>query len=504
VTGLLHERFLASAQAAPRAVAIDAGPEPLTYGECAAWALALADALARELPAGSRVGLVLPKGPEAIVTMLACLMAGVAYVPLDASAPPERQLRATRVGLQALVADDAVWGRWRATGLPLPRLALRLDRAAVRALRGGAGVARPPRAAAGDDLAYVLSTSGSTGTPKGVAITHLNAAHFVDWAVRRFELTPADRLAVHAPLHFDLPVLDVYAGLAAGAAVCPIDERTVLFPRAVTRFLAERRISVLYAVPSAYVALLERGGLAPGEHDLRLLLYAGEELHVPQLARLVAAAPGARVFNLYGPIETNVVTAHEVAADDLRREHVPIGRAIDGIDVILRDGDDAVVSRAGALGEICVAGPQLSPGYLEGGAPVSRRVSVDGRDWYPTGDHARWSEDGELVFAGRRDGLVKTRGFRVEVGDVEAALLRHEGVSQAVVYPVEDRHRATLLHAVVVTSGATPADPRELAAWCRRLLPGYMVPAHIEALDELHYTATGKVDRNALRAAVES
>lgn len=505
----LHERFLAAARTAPDAIAVEAGDDLLTYGACARWSLALAHVLAAELPAGSRVGFVLPKGSEAIVTMLACLMAGVPYVPIDVSAPPERQAR-TATGLRGLIAGDGVWESWHATGAAAPRPALRLGPEDVRALREATGVVadRPPRESGPETLAYVLFTSGSTGTPKGVAITHGNAAHFVDWAVRRFAIGPGDRLAVHAPLHFDLPVLDVFGALAAGATVCPVDERTVLFPHALKRFLVERRISVLYAVPSAWVALLDRGAPAPGELPLRLALYAGEEMHVPQLARLVAAVPMARVFNLYGPVETNVVTAHEVTEGDLRREHVPIGLPVDDAEIWLRDDDGAVVTGATGVGEVCVAGPQVSPGYLDGDVAVPRRVAFRGETgeprWYPTGDYARWSPEGELVFAGRRDGLVKTRGFRVELGDVEVALLRHEQVARAVVYPVEDPRHGKLLHAAVVLHGSGPADPGVLVAWCRSVLPPYMVPAHVEVVDDLRYTSTGKVDRDAIRAAVES
>ena len=501
---LLHERFLASAARAPERVAVLEGDEEASYGELAERVASLASGLVEELDPEARLGILLPKGVDAIAFMLAALAAGRAFVPIDGSAPRERQASIARLAeIEALVAPRADHADWRERP-DLPRL----QRLLAPDWRLGAEAVAPLPAADPDRTAYVLCTSGSTGVPKGVAITHGNAAHFVDWAVKRFGLGAEDRIAVHAPLHFDLPVLDVYGGLAAGATVCPIDERTVLFPSGVKRFLLERRISVMYAVPSAWVALATRGGLERGTLPLRLVLYAGEEFHVGSLRRLRALVPDARIFNLYGPVETNVVTAHEVTSADLDSLHVPIGLPVPGAEVHLRGEDGALVREPEETGEVCIAGPTLSPGYLGDDGLEAPRVDLDtpqGRlSCYPTGDYARWNQEGELVFVGRRDGLVKVRGFRVEVGDVEAALLRHGAVSESAVYPVEQEDHTQALHAVVVPRAEPPLDLDDLFAWCRSVLPAYMVPAQIRVAPRLEYTSTGKIDRRALRERLEA
>lgn len=500
---LPHERFFAAAARVPERVAILGGDEEIRYGDLAERVDSLAAGLARELEPEARLGILLPKGADAIAFMLAALAAGRAFVPIDSFAPRERQAAILRLGgVEALVAPREDHATWREQP-ELPRLQ-RLFAPDER-FAAGSGALPPADSAR---IAYVLFTSGSTGVPKGVAISHGNAAHFVNWALERFQLTAHDRIAVHAPLHFDLPVLDVYGGLAAGATVCPIDEGTVLFPSAVKRFLIERQISVMYAVPSAWAALATRGGLAPGELPLRLVLYAGEEFHVGSLRRLCALVPDARVFNLYGPVETNVVTEHEVRPADLDSSHVPIGVPLPGVEVHLRGEDSGVVREPGESGEICIAGPTLSPGYLgESGLDAPRvdlETPVGILSCFPTGDHARWNSEGELVFAGRRDGLVKVRGFRVEIGDVEAALLRHRDVSESAVYPVEQEGSVKALHAVVVPRAEAAFDVEELIAWCRSLLPAYMVPAEIRLEPRLEYTSTGKVDRRALRERLEA
>jgi len=506
VTALVHERFLRAAAAHPSAIAVQEASRSLTYEECRAAALGFAATLREELAPGARVAFALPKGAEAIVTMLGTLLAGMTYLPIDVGAPAERQLRILQTGADALVCDPATVQRLRAQGRDAGAdVPPHLPADAILAMADRVGAASAP-AVPSDRLAYILFTSGSTGVPKGVAISHANAAHFVGWAIDHFAISPTDRLAVHAPLHFDLPVLDVYAGLGTGATVCPIDERTVLFPSALRRFLIDRAITILYAVPSAWIALLERGDLAPGDLSLRLALYAGEEFHVASLARLMQRLRGTRVFNLYGPIETNAITVHEVAPGDLERPHIPLGAAIDGVQLVVADETGRAIGTPSIVGEICVSGPPVSPGYLaaSGLAPSRRSVTVGGRSvsCYPTGDFARWEPDGTLMLCGRRDGLVKTRGFRVEIGDVEAALMRHPDVAQAAVFPVDDPQHTKVLHAAVAARPGRAPSAGELAAFCRRTLPGYMVPVRLDLVESMRHTSTGKIDRNAVRAAL--
>jgi amino acid adenylation domain-containing protein len=348
------------------------------------------------------------------------------------------------------------------------------------------------------DLAYVLYTSGSTGVPKGVMISRTNAGYFVDWAATAFPLRPNDHVAQHAPLHFDLPVYDVFVALVSGACLHLMDERTVLFPAAAYRFLREREITAIYAVPSALNSILQRSALRDdGLPSLRQLLYAGEEYHVPQLRALIAALPAAaRVANLYGPVETNVVTWTDVTPDLLAGQRIPIGRAVPGTDVRVL-GDDGVARSTDAEGELIVAGPSVSPGYLnDPERTAAARVRVNGYRYYRTGDYARIDATGLIHFQGRRDGMVKTRGFRVELGDVESAILMHPLVVAAAVLPVPHPEFGTVLAAHVVLGG--DLTPAALRNWLTAQVPAYMVPATVTVHDELPTTSTGKIARAQL------
>ncbi|MFI0939403.1 amino acid adenylation domain-containing protein [Streptomyces sp. NPDC021020] len=499
--------FLEVAAGQPHAPAIVHGDTVVTYGETAAMVERCAAALRAAGCDGGLVAFSLPKGPQAVVLMLACLLARVPYLPIDAGAPLPRRRQiladADPVLLVVPTRRTADWpGERFATFGSLVRGG---DDATARYLTSQLAVARrTARGTAADDLAYVLYTSGSTGSPKGVMISTANAGYFVDWASRAFPLGPGDQVAQHAPLHFDLPVYDVFVALSAGACLHVVDERTAMFPSAVYTLLRERGITAAYMVPSALNALVRRSGFArEGLPDLRQLLYAGEEYPVPQLRTLTAGLrPDAFVGNLYGPVETNVVTWHGVDTTALAAGRVPIGRAVPGTDVRVLDAAGGSYARS-AEGELIVSGPSVSPGYLnDPRRTASTRVTtrVDGVDrvYYRTGDFARIDAEGVVHFLGRRDGLVKTRGFRVEVGDVEAVLAAHDQIRQAAVVPVEDSGAGTVMAAHVVAAHGAELTADAVRRWVGKHLPSYMVPALVTFHRELPTTSTGKIARAEL------
>jgi amino acid adenylation domain-containing protein len=504
----IHDLFFATAERTPDRAAVVEPAGTTSYGELAEMARAIALSLGRELRSGSRVGIVMQKSARAIATMLGVLDAGCAYVPIDPGSPATRRDFVTKdAELSALVLDEA--GQQLLTDAQRDSCPFVIDlgtdgRPRVRVGHVSHRVPSMDSSETSDSLAYVLYTSGSTGEPKGVAITHSNARAFVEWALEQFDVDTADRVAVHAALHFDLPVFDVYCGLARGATLYPIPGKVAQFPQALYRFLKECRVSVLYAVPSALRSMVDRSTIASSSlSDLRLLLYAGEEFASPALARLMAALPSASVFNLYGPVETNVVTFHAVRASDLHRERIPIGRPVNGTRILLRGEDGTVVQEPDREGEITVDGPSVSPGYLN--RPELTRdsrgeVLLGGKKIvvYRTGDYGRWDRDGLLNFHGRRDDMVKTRGYRVELGEIESVMARHAAVSEVAVIAIPDATRTNVLMAFATVRDGAGLTPEELRSWCRSQLPGYMVPSETRIIESMPRTGTGKIARRVL------
>jgi amino acid adenylation domain-containing protein len=362
------------------------------------------------------------------------------------------------------------------------------------------------------DLAYVLYTSGSTGTPKGVMVSPGAALAFVDWAMETFALTAGDVMSNHAPLHFDLSTFDLFGAAAAGASVVILDEETVRFPMKAVEVLERERITVWYSVPGALRRMLTAGRL--GERDLRglrLVLFAGEVYPVSELMALQGALPrGVRLCNLYGPTETNVCTWWDVPPQGTwTGEHPPIGVDCSSCQSVIVDDSLQPVAE-GVPGELLVRGATLMSGYW-GDSERTARAFVDDFTYphlpdrfYRTGDIVSRSADGNYHFHGRRDHMVKIRGYRVELGEIEAALHQMAVVREAAVVAV-DRALSTggsetALVAFVVpvsqTTGenSTPALRRQLAA----LLPKYMLPADVHWVPTLPPTSSGKVDRQRL------
>lgn len=512
-----------SAARRPDGDAVRQGDQRLSYRELDDASSRLAATLvAHGLAPGDRVGLFFPKSLASYVTIFGILKAGGVYVPIDPASPPGRLGYIVRnCGIRHLVtAADRVAGIDEALdgspphpldllcvvdgGTAYASRAARVVRAWSDALT--AAPARPHDGVE-TDLAYVLYTSGSTGAPKGVMISHRAALTFVEWAHDEFAVSARDLVSNHAPLHFDLSVFDIFATIMGGGTIVPVPDRLSTFPVRLAEFIREQRISIWYSVPSALTLMLQRGNFAAAPYpDLRVLLFAGEVFPIKYLHQLRRAVT-ARLYNLYGPTETNVCTYYEVTERDLERQTpVPIGRAIRNYDVRVVDEAGLPVP-AGSEGELFARGPGLMSGYwgdVEKTARALRpnllRPYITGDRVMATGDRVVMSAAGDLEYVGRRDNMVKSRGYRVELGEIEAALYRHPLVREAAVVAVPDDLLTSRLRAFVVSSdGAAPTES-ELQEFCRHHVPRYMVPETIAVRAELPRTSTGKVDRRVLAA----
>ncbi|HEY4588875.1 MAG TPA: amino acid adenylation domain-containing protein, partial [Thermoanaerobaculia bacterium] len=495
--GLLHA--LASPQD-PAAVAI-LGEDGLetAYGELERRANQLAHFLiALGVGPETRVALLAERSAGAVVAILGILKAGGVWVPVDPETPAERAAFLLADSRPALVLiGEGLAGRL--PEVPVPAVSLEAERERIAAASG-----EPPAVAVDpENLAYVIYTSGSTGTPKGVAVSHRAAAAYVRAAARVYGLEPGDRVLHHYSLAFDMSVQEIFATLAGGAAIVPhtgpIEEPA--------RFLADcaARGITAFDIPAAYwhqiAAAVESEGLRLPP-SLRLIVTGGER---PLAERWAAWSAGARLINAYGPTETTIgATFHErpQTPDPLAgRREVPLGRLMSGMRAHVVDRDLQPVP-AGGLGELILGGCGTSRGYLGRPDLTAERFVPDalsgepGERLYRSGDLVRLLADGSLEFAGRLDGQVKVRGFRVELGEVEAVLASHPGLREVAVAvrPGGD----ALLAAVVAADPANPPDLEALRSFLAGRLPAYMVPAAWAVLPALPLTANGKLDRRAL------
>ncbi|HLL81025.1 MAG TPA: amino acid adenylation domain-containing protein, partial [Longimicrobium sp.] len=487
----VHERISARD---PGTLAVRGEGGELSYAELDARANRLAHLLrARGVGPESRVGVLLERGPDLVVSLLAVLRAGGAYVPLDPEYPAERLAFMLRDSAAALLLTHA-----SLTGIlpDAPCPVLRLDEEPV-----DASPSEPPASGVHpENLAYVIYTSGSTGTPKGVGITHAALSNHMAWMQRALPLSAEDRVLLKTPASFDASVWEFWAPLLAGATLVvarPGGERDAAY---LARTLAEEEITILQAVPTLAAALVEEPGL-DACRTLRRLCCGGEALSPRLCARVHERLPGAEVVNLYGPTEVTIdAAAHRVARGT--GGAVPIGRPVDNTRAYVVDRGGEPVP-AGTWGELLLGGAQLARGYLGRAALTAERFIPDpfsgrpGARLYRTGDRARWRANGVLEYGGRVDEQVKVRGHRIEPGEIEAALLAHPDVAEAAVVAAGEAEEKRLVAYLVARAAAAPPVDA-VRAHARSALPAHMVPGDFVWLDELPRTPSGKVDRRAL------
>ena len=497
----LHGLFARAAAASPDAVAIVGDGAPVTYAELDARAERIARRLRGAGAGGRPVALAMERSAAAVAAMLGVLKAGGAWVPVDPAHPAERlRFVVEDSGAAALVVADEVPDGLRGFAGPVVSLAGLADAAdsADRADIDGSDVAAVDE----DAAAYVIYTSGSTGTPKGVVVPHRAAIRLVcggGW----LDVGPGDGVLHVTALTFDVAVNEVWGALLNGARLVVVPGRTPAL-REIGRAIREHGATIFLPSVGLFNAMVDE---RPDDlRGLRYLEAGGEALSVPHVRRALERLPGVVIGNGYGPTENGIITTRRIVRPaDVERPGIPIGEPVPGTRAYVLDSALRPVP-VGVPGELCAAGDGLALGYA--GRPeltAERFVTVDLGDGmiervYRTGDRARWLPEGTLEYLGRLDGQVKVRGYRVEPGEVEAALVRHPRVAASAVMAREDRPGdARLVAYVVGRDGAAPGEA-ELRAFLAERLPEHLVPSAWVPLPALPYTAGGKVDRRALPA----
>jgi amino acid adenylation domain-containing protein len=520
---LLHHLLSESAAKYPDKEAIAFKDDKMTYGELERESNKLACGLSGiGIERGERVGIYMNRCIASIVGVFGILKAGATYVPIDPTCPPGRlSYIINKCGIEFLLtSQDKLTNVEQVFPAHSPLKSILV----MNGLDSGAGSLGSTKLAdwqemrvtvregapcadtVDSDLAYILFTSGSTGNPKGVMLSHLNSLTFVNSAHDFFQIRSNDRFSNICPLHFDMSVFDLFVAVKAGATVVIIPETITVFPVKLAEVIAKNRISVWNSVPSALSLLATYKNL--DSHDLsslRLILFAGELFPLKYLRRLQEAVPGARFCNMYGQTEANSSTYYWVGQlPPDSKAPLPIGRSLPNFDVFALDEEGKQVTKPGQEGELYVRASTVAFGYWGEAEKTGKsfvknplRPGLNERV-YKTGDLVHLDPDGNYVFLGRKDHMIKSRGYRIEIGEIETVLCNHPEIKNAVVVPIPDELIGNRISVVVVPLTPGKMEKEDILKYCFAQLPKYMIPEIVEFRDSLPTTSSGKVDRKKL------
>ncbi|MEU8569441.1 AMP-binding protein [Streptomyces pathocidini] len=514
----LHEFLLAAARKSPDRPAVvesaGAGETTVTsYRELSEQTRSFAEEIhGLGLDIGDRVILESDTTAASIALFLACSSLGLTFVPVSPETPDERLLaiaETTEAALHIRAAEKPRegiphnvgtacfrWGGMAVDRRPAPRVRRRREKAVT-------------------DPAYIIFTSGTTGRPKGVVMSHRAVTAFYRGMLAHRIATPEDRVASTSPLQFDFSLLNIGLALGSGAALVPVPQALVRWPRRFLGVLRDTGATQVNGVPSIWRQALRREPerLAALE-GLRGVLFCGEDFPLPELRRLRELLPGIRIVNCYGATESMACSFEEVP-DPLPEgtERLSIGFAHAGAEMLLIDTEGNIVDDPYVTGEIVLRSPALFSGYWADPEATDAALIPDplnlcsGQRVLRTGDLAHKGEGGEMYFCGRKDSQVQIRGNRVELPEIEGRLLDHPDVTAAAVLllgSADPNGTEPALTAFVVPAPQSPAPPdaAALRTHCATALPAYMVPQDIHLLDALPTTPNGKTDRPALAAAI--
>nr|WP_154958151.1 non-ribosomal peptide synthetase [Paenibacillus xylanexedens] len=500
----------------PEAVAIVCSGEHMTFGDLNKQSNRLANLLlAQGVKANEPIGLMMGRNQWMIVGILGIMKAGAAYVPLSPDYPPDRlKYMIEHSGIRIIVSDSKHYDNLAKLNQKFRELIL----------LKGKGNAEGPwdkvysldeytdvswenlsiKTHTTVDLMYVMYTSGSTGLPKGVMVSHRNVSNFINWAIKEFSIGSSDRMMVVTSISFDISVFEIFAGLLSGAEVHILSDTTVGDASLLAEYIQSHQISIWHSVPTLMSQLMlyastrkDTGGMI--FPSVRIVMLGGESWSPELSKRMRPAFSNAELINMYGPTETTIwVTSYKLKGEEEALLTLPIGLPISNNSVVILDSDGNVCG-INMPGELYIRGESVTKGYYRD-QEKTQYVYITS-DLFPdellykTGDVGRYREEGTIEWLGRKDGMVKVRGHRIEIGEIETVLKQHPAIREAVVLAVGDYERKKL---VTFYTEMMEVSPAELKLFASSRLPDYMIPAKFKKVDELLMTPNGKIDRKGL------
>lgn len=521
---LIHHSIEESAHRSPEAEAFRFEGVALEYAELVARANQVANVLIdRGVRSMDRVGIYMHKCAEMPIALYGILKAGAAFVPIDPASPPTRiRFILEDCGIRHLIVgrsrERQAIGLVREMNTPITLIGPRkpeggeegFDPVPWSEVSEASRESRDLRLVE-SDLAYIMYTSGSTGAPKGLMHTHHSGLSYARLSARTYGVRPGDRLGNHAPLHFDISTFDFLTGPYAGATTVIIPEEATMFPVSLGALIGQERLTFWYSVPLALIQLVTRGEIETRDcSSLRWVLFGGEPFPPKYLRRLMDLWPQARFSNSYGPAEVNQCTCFHVPPDAVRGDApVPLGRVWDGAEGRIVDEQDQAV-KPGQIGELLIRAPTMMQGYwarpdLNATAFLTDEVQPGfSKRFYRTGDLVHESEEGLLMFAGRKDRQIKSRGYRIELDEVENVVGSLDEVAEAAALGIRSDDDAIDIVAVVRTSGDAKLDAEAMRTRIAERLPSYALPTRFIQMQDFPRTGSGKIDRRTLTESLET
>jgi len=521
---LLQQLLEISAGQYPDKEAVIYKDNAMTYRELDAVSNQLAWVLREAgIEKGDRVGICLNKSIEEIVAIYGILKAGAVYVPIDPSSPAQRiAFFIENCGIKALVTTKKIIAKLYPEfsdkvsdslqgvilvdeDLPEEKGVIPTKTVTWQQVLRSPTKSLPSTDLIDCDLAHIMYTSGSTGNPKGVMVTHRSILNFASCFYNCLEVQPGDRISHQLPIYFAASVVDIFTSVQAGATIVVVSPELSVFPVELANFIEAQQINIWFSVPSLLIQLILRGNLQQHRFQhLRKILFAGEVFPVQYLRQLIQMLPHVEYCNIYGSAETGARTYYQFKTIPPELDSIPIGRACANTELCVVN-DENQIAEPGEVGELYARGSSLMKGYW-GMMEKTKEVLVPYR-LYPhlgeetvfrTGDLVKQDVDGNYIYIGRRDRLIKSRGYRIELEEIEKAIQSHPEIEEVAVIAIPDEEIGNRLKAVAVLKSGSGLQQSVLQSFCVQTIPKYMIPESIEFRSQLPKTSTGKVDRVAL------